>query len=206
MIARREGRWVGGRAGDQFILGVWNENFYWFCLFLLLNKKIIHGMVFMEHNYSGVGLDDIDLKMLRLLQRQGRMSNAELAEHVCLSPPPCWKRLKRLESLGVIRGYQAVLDKRMLGMGLTVFVSVLLESHSEETCRRFEQAVLDMPEVVACHNISGQHDYLLHVVTRDMDSYSHFALRQLRKVAGVKEMQSTFSLRDVKETAAMLPA
>ena len=99
---------------------------------------------------------------MKILQEDGRLSNAELAERVSLSASPCWKRLKRLESSGVIRGYQAVLDRRALGMGVVAFVSISLENHTEKTCQAFEASVLAMPEVMACHNTTGQHDYLLH--------------------------------------------
>ena len=89
---------------------------------------------------------------MKILQEDGRLSNAELAERVSLSASPCWKRLKRLESSGVIRGYQAVLDRRALGMGVVALVSISLENHTEKTCQAFEASVLAMPEVMACHS------------------------------------------------------
>ena len=95
-------------------------------------------------------LDAIDWKIMKILQEDGRLSNAELAERVSLSASPCWKRLKRLETSGVIRGYQAILDRRALGMGVVAFVSISLENHTEKTCRAFEAAVAAMPEVLAC--------------------------------------------------------
>lgn len=155
----------------------------------------------MNDHSSEIELDEIDLKILHLLQEDGRISNARLAEMVALSPSPCWKRLKRLEASGIIRGYQAVLDRRALGLGVVAFVSILLENHSEKTCRSFESGALAMPEVVVCHNISGQHDYLLQVVTEDLESYSALVLNRLRKLPGVKEMQSTFSLRELKSSS-----
>lgn len=152
----------------------------------------------MKESFQSIKIDEKDLEILRVLQSDGRVSNADLAERVALSPSPCWKRLRRLELAGVIRGYKAVLDRNLLGLGLTVFVSVLLDDHTEATCQAFEKKVLGFPEVVACHNVSGHHDYLLHVLTKDMNSYSEFALKRLRRIPGVKEMQSTFSLLEVK--------
>ena len=152
----------------------------------------------MKRSFQPIRIDEKDLEILRVLQADGRVSNADLAERVALSASPCWKRLRRLEQAGVIRGYKAVLDKESLGFGLTVFVSILLDDHTEATCHAFEKKVLGFPEVIACHNVSGHHDYLLHVLTNDMSSYSEFALKRLRRIPGVKEMQSTFSLQEVK--------
>ncbi|WP_425357886.1 Lrp/AsnC family transcriptional regulator [Pseudomonas asplenii] len=152
----------------------------------------------MKTRTAKIELDDTDLKILKILQDDGRLSNAELAERVSLSPSPCWKRLKRLESIGAIRGYQAILDRHLMGLGVVAFVSILLDNHTEATCRIFEERVRQMPEVTACHNISGQHDYLLQVLADDLESFSAFALNRLRTIPGVKEMQSSFSLREVK--------
>lgn len=147
-----------------------------------------------------IQLDSTDLKILNALQDNGRLSNAELAEHVSLSASPCWKRLRRLEAAGLIRGYQAVLDRRALGYGVVAFVSILLENHTEKTCRNFEAGVMAMPEVVACHNTTGEHDYLLQIVAEDFDAYSEFVLNRLRTLAGVKEMLSTLSMRELKSS------
>ncbi|MFA7665469.1 MAG: Lrp/AsnC family transcriptional regulator [Burkholderiaceae bacterium] len=152
----------------------------------------------MKNSFSRAAIDEKDIEILRVLQKAGRISNSELAERVALSASPCWKRLRRLESTGLIRGYKAVLNRHLLGLGTTVFVSILLENHTEATCREFERRVSAFPEVIACHNVSGQYDYLLHVLTNDMESYSQFALKRLRSIPGVKEMHSVFSLREVK--------
>lgn len=148
-------------------------------------------------------LDAIDWKIMKILQEDGRLSNAELAERVSLSASPCWKRLKRLETSGVIRGYQAILDRRALGMGVVAFVSISLENHTEKTCHAFEAAVAAMPEVLACHNTTGQHDYLLHIVARDFDAYSEFVRNRLRTLPGVKELLSTLSMHEVKSSTKL---
>jgi Lrp/AsnC family leucine-responsive transcriptional regulator len=160
-------------------------------------------VVFMKTRYARLDMDETDLKMLRILQDEGRLSNSELAERVSLSASPCWKRLKRLEAAGVIRGYQAILDRHILGLGIVAFVSILLDNHTEMTCRTFESGVLAMPEVIACHNITGQHDYLLQVLAEDMESYSAFVLNRLRTLPGVKEMHSSFSLLELKSSSKM---
>ena len=143
-------------------------------------------------------LDDHDLKILAALQDNGRLTNHELAEHVGLSASPCWRRVKRLETEGAIRGYQAVLDQRQLGLGVTVFVSVSIERNDTAAHRAFEQAVLGRPEIVACHIVGGQHDFLLQVVADDLDGYAEFALHVLGQLPGVREIHSSFVLKEVK--------
>ena len=142
--------------------------------------------------------DDHDLKILAALQENGRLTNHELAEQVGLSASPCWRRVKRLEAEGAIRGYQAVLDQRRLGLGVTVFVSVSIERNDTAAHRAFEQAVLGRPEIVACHIVGGQHDFLLQVVAEDLDAYAEFALHVLGQLPGVREIHSSFVLKEVK--------
>ncbi|RQQ49034.1 Lrp/AsnC family transcriptional regulator [Burkholderia stagnalis] len=150
-------------------------------------------------------LDETDLKIMNILQHEGRLSNAELAERVSLSASPCWKRLKRLEAAGFITGYQAIVDRRVLGFGVVAFVNISLDNHTEKTCRAFEAGVIAMPEVVACHNTTGQHDYLLQILARDFDSFSSFVLNRLRALPGVKELLSTVSMRELKSTSRLPP-
>ena len=114
---------------------------------------------------------------MKILQEDGRLSNAELAERVSLSASPCWKRLKRLESSGVIRGYR-VLDRRALGMGVVAFVSISLENHTEKTLPS-RPASSPCPRSWPRHNTTGQHDYLLHIMARDFDAYSEFVRNRL---------------------------
>jgi DNA-binding Lrp family transcriptional regulator len=142
--------------------------------------------------------DRIDARLLDEVQRDARLTTAELASRVALSTSPCWRRLKRLESEGVIRGYRAQLAPEALGWGVIAFVHVLMENHSMALGAKFEEAVQLIPEVVACHNVSGEYDFLLQVVARDLKSFGEFARTTIRALPGVKEMNSSFSLREVK--------
>lgn len=150
---------------------------------------------------SSLELDRTDLKILEALQRNGRLSNTELAEQVGLSLSPCWRRLKRLESEGVIAGYQALLDRAALGLGVTAFVRIDLDRHSGPAAKRFEDAIQDIPEIVACHTISGEGTFMLIVVSESLETYSKFALETLINLPGVKDMHSSFSLKEVKSSS-----
>lgn len=151
----------------------------------------------MEQHASPL-FDRIDAKLLDEVQRDARLTTAELASRVALSTSPCWRRLKRLEADGVIRGYRAQLAPEGLGWGVTAFVHVLMENHSMSLGAKFEDAVQHIPEVIACHNVSGEYDFLLQVVARDLKSFGEFARSTIRTLPGVKEMNSSFSLREVK--------
>ena len=146
-------------------------------------------------------LDRIDLKILDALQKNGRLTNAELADKAGLSLSPCWRRLKRLEECGVIEGYQAVLDRRALGLGVTAFVRVDIERHTPAMERRFEDAIADLPEIVSCHVISGEGAFMLIVMTESLESFSNFALNTLMALPGVKDTQTSFSLKEVKKSS-----
>ncbi|MCA0177361.1 MAG: Lrp/AsnC family transcriptional regulator [Proteobacteria bacterium] len=148
-------------------------------------------------------LDKTDRAILRLLQADGRLANAEIASHVALSPPASWKRLKRLEEK-VIRGYHASLEPKELGLGLFAFVSILLDDHSEKAMNRFESDVMALPNVIACHNVSGKYDYLLQVVATDMEAFHELALNKiLRRLGNVKEMYTGFSLKEIKRSTSL---
>lgn len=151
----------------------------------------------MEQHASPL-FDRIDAKLLDEVQRDARLTTAELASRVALSTSPCWRRLKRLEADGVIRGYRAQLAPEGLGWGVTAFVHVLMENHSMALGAKFEDAVQHIPEVIACHNVSGEYDFLLQVVAHDLKSFGEFARSTIRTLPGVKEMNSSFSLREVK--------
>ncbi|WP_186104629.1 Lrp/AsnC family transcriptional regulator [Burkholderia gladioli] len=157
----------------------------------------------MNKGSRSVEIDATDMKILQIVQENGRLSNAEIAEQISLSPSPCWKRLKRLESSGMIRGYQAMLDRRMLGFGVVAFVNISLDNHTQKVCRAFEAGVMAMPEVIACHNTTGAHDYLLQILAEDFDTYSEFVLDRLRTLPGVKEMLSTVSMRELKSSVKL---
>lgn len=148
-------------------------------------------------------LDRSDRLLLAAVQADARLTLAELAERVHLSPSPCWRRLKQLEARGLIRGYHARLDPARLGWGVTAFVHIMLENHSPTLGSRFEEAVQDIPEVLACHNVSGQYDFLLQVVARDLNGFGDFARDVLRALPGVKEINSSFALKTVKSAMAL---
>lgn len=143
-------------------------------------------------------MDAIDAKILDVLQSEGRISNAELAERVNLSPSPCLRRVRRLEQDGLIAGYRAILDRPKAGLGVTVFVELKVSRHSEATARAFEQAVGAVPEIVACHIVSGSADFLLEVVVRDLQHYERLLLETLLTLPNVTDVRSNFVLRTGK--------
>ena len=152
---------------------------------------------------SALALDRYDLKILAALQGDARLTNAELAERVGLSLSPCWRRLKRLETEGVIIGYQARLNRAALGLGVTAFVRIDLERHSGAAAKRFEDAIQNIPEIVACHTISGEGTFMLTVMAESLEAYSKFALETIINLPGVKDMHSSFSLKEVKNSASL---
>ena len=148
-------------------------------------------------------LDRTDLRILDALQSDGRLTNAELAERVGLSLSPCWRRLKRLEESGVITGYQALLNRKALGLGVTAFVRVDIERHTPAMERRFEESIADLEEIVSCHVISGEGAFMLVVMSESLESFSKFALDTLMALPGVKDTRTSFSLKEVKSSTAL---
>ncbi len=149
-------------------------------------------------------LDKVDYRILSHLQRDGRLTNARLAGKLSLSETPCWRRLKRLEEEGYISGYQANLDKRKLGFGVMVFVQLSCSHHDAVNTKAFEDAVQGSEYVLSCHNTTGEADFLLQVVARDLDDYSQFVEDVLRKLPGITAIRSNISLREVK-SSTLLP-
>ncbi|KWE92751.1 Lrp/AsnC family transcriptional regulator [Burkholderia territorii] len=145
-------------------------------------------------------LDRVDRGMLDMLQQDGRVSNARLAEAFSLSETSCWRRLRRLEEAGLIAGYHARLDRRKLGFGVMAFVQIVCTQHGEEVTAEFERLIQASPNVLACDNTTGEADFLLQVVAADLDDYSHFVERVLRKLPGVLSIRSNLSLRQLKST------
>ncbi len=143
-------------------------------------------------------LDEIDRRILAALQRDARLTNVQLAEMVGLSPSPCLRRVKLLEKAGVIAGYHAALDRGRVGLGLTVFVSVKVERHHDEPAAAFRDAVRDLPEVVSCHLVSGQADFLLQIVVPDLAAYERLLTGTLLKLPGVSDIRSNFAIQTVK--------
>lgn len=147
-------------------------------------------------------LDEQDSRIIRFLTEDGRMSIHELSEKAGLSHTPVSRRVKKLEADGVITGYGARVDERKLGFTFSVFVSVRLDKQIDETLAAFERQIKLMPEVVDCWLMTGNHDYLLRVVTRDIEEFETFLLRDLTRAQGVASMESSIPLRRVKAGAA----
>ncbi|MGF6771835.1 DNA-binding Lrp family transcriptional regulator [Paraburkholderia sp. GAS199] len=145
-----------------------------------------------------IDMDAVDLSMLRLLQEDGSLSNAALGEELSLSVTPCWRRRKRLEDQGVIKGYQANIDRRAIGLKLLTFVHIRFNIHSDSTADNFEAVISGRPEVLSCHKITGEADYILQVVAEDLDAYGEFVERVLRRQPGIAAIQSSVALREVK--------
>ena len=147
-------------------------------------------------------VDAIDRRILAELETDGRMSIVDLAPRVGLSATPCQRRVKRLEADGVIRGYAARIDPRIAGRALQAFVLVNLTDHAEETVARFEQAVRERPDVAAAYAVSGEYDYLLHVMVADLDAFSAFSLKALLRMPGVRDTRSSLVMGVAKEGPA----
>lgn len=143
-------------------------------------------------------LDRTDLAILGELQHEGRLSNADLAERVKLSPSACLRRVQRLEQAGVLAGYAALIDPAKVGLGLQAFVRVQLARHEPDAVATFTARVNRWDEVVACHALTGEMDYLLHVVVQDLEHFSRFLLDHLLNASGVADVNSSFVLRTVK--------
>ena len=149
-------------------------------------------------------LDDFDHRIIAALQGEARLTNVELAERVGLSPSPCLRRVKRLERDGYIEGYGARLGRGRVGLGLTVFLEIKIEAHANDRAEAFQDAVLALPEVVACHMVSGDFDYLLEVVVPDMAAYQRVLVGKLLSLPIVKEVRSNIALQTLK-AAGPLP-
>lgn len=148
-------------------------------------------------------LDATDRRILGVLQKQGRITNAELAEEVNLSPSACHRRVQRLEAEGVIAGYVALLDARKMGRPTTVFVEITLQSQADDVLEAFERAVAKVPDILECHLMAGTADYLLKIVADGTDDYARIHRRYLTRLPGVAQMHSSFALRTVFKTTAL---
>lgn len=148
-------------------------------------------------------LDRTDRAIVRELQARGRMSNTELAERIGLSESPCLRRVRALEEAGVIAGYHARLSQQSLGLPVTAFVQVMLDRQDERAQRRFLAQVEAEEHIVECHAMSGSHDYLLKVVAQGMEHFSELAMQRILRFAGVRHIESNFSLQAVKAHAGL---
>jgi Lrp/AsnC family transcriptional regulator, leucine-responsive regulatory protein len=147
--------------------------------------------------------DEIDRRILSSLQERARLTNLELAEAAGLSPAACLRRVRELQVSGVIRRYVTLLDPKMLGLGVSVFVRVSLENQGEKALERFEKAILGRPEVLECYLMTGDSDYLLRVVCADLEAFERFLMNHLTKVAGISSIRSSFALKQVKYSTAL---
>ncbi|WP_422386054.1 Lrp/AsnC family transcriptional regulator [Izhakiella australiensis] len=148
-------------------------------------------------------LDDKDLMLLNLLQKDCMLSLQALADAVHLTTTPCWKRLKRLEDEGYIRSKVALLNNEKLGLSLTAFMMIKTQQHSREWYKQFVDAVQIMPEVMAFYRMAGEYDYLLHVQVADMKSYDAFYKKLLNSVSGLIDVTSSFAMEEIKYTTAL---
>ena len=148
-------------------------------------------------------LDAVDRALLDALQKNGRATVGELAEQVSLSPSPCWRRVRQLEDAGLISGYHAHLDRHRVGYGVLGFVQIGLHNHTAEITAAFEREVLALPQVLSCHNLSGRYDYQLELVAPDLGFFAEFVRTRIRSLPGVREISTSFSLKEVKRTVAL---
>ncbi len=150
-------------------------------------------------------LDHIDHKILRFLQENARMTNADLAEKVGLSPTPCLRRLRRLEAEGIIRGYHTEINREALGINVTVIILVKLEKEDDTTLREFEAAIKKRSEVIECYLVTGKFDYFLRVVVPSLAAYEAFLSETMLRMPNIATVESSFTLREV-ERKTILPA
>ena len=150
-------------------------------------------------------LDRVDDRILRELVADGRMTNAQLSSKVGLSPSPCWQRVRRLESLGVITGYRAILDQAKLGAPEVVMIEVILNRHDDEVLETFGRTMQAMPEVLEVWLTTGEYDYLIKVAVEGTRGYERFLREKLYRVPGIQHSRSSFVLRSLKSVQAYLP-
>jgi len=150
-----------------------------------------------------IELDRSERRILELLQQHGRMSNVELSQQIGLSESPTFRRVRHLEDGGLITGYAAVVDQRRLGLEVTAFVQVSMEKQPDSATEQFHQCVHREPHIVECHAMSGSHDYLMKVVARNIDHFSEICMQRILKFPGVRHVESSFSLREIKHSRVL---
>jgi DNA-binding Lrp family transcriptional regulator len=148
-------------------------------------------------------LDNIDRSLLRALQADGRLSNVELARKISLSPPATHTRLKRLEKDGYIRQYSAVVDREKAGYDLLCFIHIGLQMHQAMQVEKFREATRKMPEVLECHHITGEYDYLLKVVLKNRKDLERFVVDKITPIPGIARIHTSLVLAEVKSTMAL---
>jgi Lrp/AsnC family transcriptional regulator, leucine-responsive regulatory protein len=153
-----------------------------------------------------MNLDSIDFKILSELQREGDVSNVELARRVHLSPSPCLARVKAMEAAGVISRYVALVNASAMGLGLNVFINISLKTQSKQALADFEQRIAEHDEVMECYLMTGDSDYLIRVAVADMAALERFILDQLTPIPGIEKIRTSFTLKQVRyKTALPLP-
>jgi DNA-binding Lrp family transcriptional regulator len=148
-------------------------------------------------------LDRLDFAILKVLQRNGRISNRDLAKAVSLSASPSWRRLRALEKNGVIDHYAAVLNREAVGLSILGFAHVILHNHDRETVEKFDRAIMDAEQVLECHATSGEHDYMLKIVAPDMAAYQDFLSGYLLNIGVVRTVNTSFALKQQKSTTVL---
>jgi Lrp/AsnC family leucine-responsive transcriptional regulator len=148
-------------------------------------------------------LDEIDRKIIAALQADGKITVNELAEKVGLSASPCARRVRLLEQAKVIKGYTAIIDQKKVGLPISAFASIKLERQREDALERFSKAVSRWPEVVDCYLMTGQRDYLLRIVVRDLEAYERFLNDKLTRLEGVASIETSFALKQIKRSEAL---
>jgi len=150
-----------------------------------------------------IDLDATDRRILGVLQKDGRITNADLSERVNLSPSACHRRVQRLEEDGFIASYVALLDTRKMGRPTTVFVEITLQSQAEDLLDAFEREVARVPDILECHLMAGTADYLIKIMAQDTEDFARIHRQHLSRLPGVRQMQSSFALRTVVKTTAL---
>ncbi|MDX1991827.1 MAG: Lrp/AsnC family transcriptional regulator [bacterium] len=155
-----------------------------------------------EYSYT-TELDEIDIAILRELQADGSLSNVELARRVNLSPPATHTRVKQLEQLGYIRSYAALLDREKMGYDMLCFITVSLQIHQPEVVASFREAITHMPEVLECHHVTGDYDYILKVATRNRSDLQRFLMDKLTPLENIAHIHTRLVLSEIKSTTAL---
>lgn len=148
-------------------------------------------------------IDKIDLRILELMQQDGSLSTADIADRVGLSQSPCWRRIQRLKNAGYIKGIVAIVDRQKLGLDMQVFAQVKMATLTDKQRESFVKAVADMPEIQECYSVFGEMDLILKVLAPDVNHYQEFVFNRLMKQPGVKEVQSLMTLSEIKCTTAV---
>ena len=152
----------------------------------------------MQNKYSKMNLDATDIQILEILQKNGRITNLKLAEKVGLSPPTMLERVRKLEESGIIKKYVALVDQNKIGLTMTSFVLISLGYHSRKSIEDFQKQILDLSEVVECHHVSGEGDYLLKVVTDNIGNYKDFLISRITLMEGIQKVHTMVVLDTIK--------